>query len=221
MDRNFLKQNARQLGTVLSNFQLDKFETYQKELLSWNKKFNLVSEKSAQEIVDRHFLDSLTALRFIEKKNARMLDIGSGAGFPGVPLKIALPSLELILMESNRKKVSFLKHIIRELSLEQTSVAHCRAEEALKTGLWQESFDIIICRAAFHLPELLRLSAFFLAEKGFFIALKGEDVKTELSRCVNKTTAHKLFELFQYDINTYPQGKKGKIIVGNKALSTF
>ena len=112
-----LGQFTRELGIELSTLQMEQFDLYQKELLQWNAKTNLISEKSAQEIVSRHFLDSLTALQFIDNYTARIIDIGSGAGFPGIPLKIARPNLQLYLMESNRKKVSFLKHIIRLLNL--------------------------------------------------------------------------------------------------------
>ena len=104
MDKDFLKQSAEHFGISLNDAQLDKFSIYHKELLNWNEKINLVSKKASKDLVVRHFLDSLTAARFIDKPNARVFDIGSGAGFPGIPLKIARPSLEVYLLESNRKK---------------------------------------------------------------------------------------------------------------------
>ncbi|NTW78393.1 MAG: 16S rRNA (guanine(527)-N(7))-methyltransferase RsmG, partial [Syntrophaceae bacterium] len=87
---------------------MGQFDVYRRELLKWNEKTNLISEKSAKEIESRHFLDSLTALDFIGAENSRIIDIGCGAGFPGIPLKIACGSLQLYLVETNRKKVSFL-----------------------------------------------------------------------------------------------------------------
>jgi len=216
MNKDSFKYNAQQMGIALSDTQLHKFDIYQRELLTWNLKINLISEKSAQEIATRHFLDSLTALQFIDKQNARVLDIGSGAGFPGIPLKIALPTLKLYLMESNRKKVSFLKHIIRELYLEETFIVHNRAEHVIKNKNWQEIFDIVVSRAAFHLPEFISFSTFFLTANGKFIALKGNDVEAEFSQCVKKTTVTGLFELFQHDTITYTHDKKRKIIVGKK-----
>ncbi|MEQ8160948.1 MAG: 16S rRNA (guanine(527)-N(7))-methyltransferase RsmG, partial [Smithellaceae bacterium] len=96
------------------------FDIYRRELLKWNEKTNLISDKSAGEIESRHFLDSLTALKFIGSENSRIIDIGCGAGFPGIPLKIASPALQLYLVETNRKKVSFLKHIVRLLNLTDT-----------------------------------------------------------------------------------------------------
>jgi len=216
MDKVFLKQNAGHLGITLDDAQLDKFCIYHKELLNWNEKINLVSEQSAKNITARHFLDSLTALRFIDKQNARVLDIGSGAGFPGIPLKIARPSLEVYLLESNRKKTSFLKYIVRELHLDKVVVIHDRAEHLMKNDTWKESFDLVVSRAAFHLEEFVKFCAFFLVGEGQFIALKGESVEPEFSQCVKNATTANLFQLLQHDTDVYPQGKKGKIIVGKR-----
>ncbi len=169
-----LRQATRELGIELSSFQMEQFDLYQKELLLWNAKTNLISEKSAQEIASRHFLDSLTALQFIDNQRARIIDIGSGAGFPGIPLKIACPDLQLYLLESNRKKVSFLKHIIRLLNFTETVVLHDRVENLIKDNKWKDFFDVVISRAAFKLPEFLSLGAFFLVPQGTLIALKGQ-----------------------------------------------
>jgi 16S rRNA (guanine527-N7)-methyltransferase len=161
-----LGQTTRELGIELSTLQMEEFDLYQKALLQWNAKTNLISEKSAEEIVSRHFLDSLTALQFIDNRRARIIDIGSGAGFPGIPLKIACPDLQPYLLESNRKKVSFLKHIIRLLNFTETVVLHERAENLIKNNKWKYFFDVVISRAAFKLPEFLSLGAFFLLHKG-------------------------------------------------------
>jgi 16S rRNA (guanine527-N7)-methyltransferase len=211
-----LGQAAREFGIELSTPQLEQFDLYQKELLQWNAKTNLISEKSAQEIVSRHFLDSLTALHFIDNQSARIIDIGSGAGFPGLPLKIARPNLQLYLMESNRKKVSFLKHILRLLNLTETFVLHERAENLIKNNKWKDFFDVVISRATFKLPEFLSLGVFFLAPQGTLIALKGLDIDSEFSACVKSTTASYFSELFQHDV-IYPlRGIQHKIIVGKK-----
>jgi 16S rRNA (guanine527-N7)-methyltransferase len=211
-----LGQAARELGIELSPLQMEQFDLYQKELLQWNAKTNLISEKSAQEIVSRHFLDSLTALQFIDNHAARIIDIGSGAGFPGIPLKIACPDLQLYLMESNRKKVSFLKHIIRLLNFTETVVLHERAENLIKNNKWKDFFDVVISRAAFKLPEFLSLGAFFLTPQGTLIALKGRDVDSEFLTCVKNATASYFDELFQYDINSPLRDTQHKIIVGKK-----
>ncbi|MGD0021250.1 MAG: 16S rRNA (guanine(527)-N(7))-methyltransferase RsmG [Smithellaceae bacterium] len=211
-----LGQAARELGIELNTFQMEQFDLYQKELLLWNAKTNLISEKTAQEIVSRHFLDSLTALHFINNQRARIIDIGSGAGFPGLPLKIARPNLQLYLMESNRKKVSFLKHILRLLNLTETFVLHERAENLIKNNKWKDFFDVVISRATFKLPEFLSLGAFFLAPQGTLIALKGQDIDSEFSACVKSATASYFSELFQHDVFSPFRGIQHKIIVGKK-----
>jgi 16S rRNA (guanine527-N7)-methyltransferase len=127
-----LSKNSPQLGIKLNKQQLALFDVYKNELLQWNAKTNLISENSSREIITRHFLDSLSALQFIQKPAARLIDVGCGAGFPGLPLKIALPSLQVYLLETNRKKVSFLKHIIRLLNLSQAFVFHDRVENIIK-----------------------------------------------------------------------------------------
>jgi 16S rRNA (guanine527-N7)-methyltransferase len=211
-----LKQKARKLGTDLNEFQLTQFDIYQKELLKWNAKTNLISEKSSQEIVSRHFLDSLTALQFIDNPQALIVDIGCGAGFPGIPLKIASPGLQLYLLETNRKKVSFLKHIVRLLNLAATEVLHERVENIMTDKQWKYFFDCIISRAAFKLPDLLAYGAFFLKPGGKLIALKGDDIAAEVSQCKPLLNQCYIAELFQYDIDNAFTGTPRKIIIGEK-----
>jgi 16S rRNA (guanine527-N7)-methyltransferase len=211
-----LLQNARHLGVELSEQQLAQFDVYKNELLQWNAKTNLISENSAQEIITRHFLDSLTALQFIHKPNARMVDVGCGAGFPGLPLKIALPTLELYLLETNRKKVSFLKHMIRLLNLSTTVVLHDRTENIIKTDTWKEKFDVLISRATFKLSELLPQGEYFLVRGGNLIALKGPNVEEELTQCTSGTEQYKISQFIQHDINVPFLDAHRKIIIGVK-----
>ena len=209
----FLFQNAQYLGIELNEQQLAQFEIYKNELLQWNAKTNLISENSAQEIITRHFLDSLTALQFIDTPAARMIDVGCGAGFPGLPLKIALPSLELYLLETNRKKVSFLKHVIRLLNLSTVVVLHERVENIIKTDTWKEKFDVLISRAAFKLSELLPQGEYFLTLGGKLIALKGPNVEEELGQCSCGTDQCKIPQLIQHDVNVPFLEARRKIII--------
>ena len=211
-----LLQNARHLGVELSEQQLAQFDIYKNELLQWNAKTNLISENSAQEIITRHFLDSLSALQFIHNPNARMVDVGCGAGFPGLPLKIALPTLELYLLETNRKKVSFLKHMIRLLNLSTTVVLHDRTENIITTDTWKGKFDVLISRAAFKLSELLPQGEYFLVRGGNLIALKGPNVEEELTQCTSGTEQYKISQFIQYDINVPFLDAHRKIIIGKK-----
>lgn len=211
-----LGKNAQLLGIELGDTQLAQFDVYKNELLQWNAKTNLISENSSQDIITRHFLDSLTAMQFIQKPNARIIDVGCGAGFPGLPLKIALPSLEIYLLETNRKKVSFLKHIIRLLNLSKAVVLHDRVENIIKTDSWNEKFDILISRAAFKLSELLPQGEFFLASGGELIALKGPNVDDELAQCSSIIHQYKISQFIQYDINVSFLEARRKIIIGKK-----
>lgn len=211
-----LHEGAKLLGIELSDAQLALFDRYQSELLQWNARINLISENTAGEIVTRHFLDSLSAVQFITNPNARMVDIGCGAGFPGIPLKIALPSIQLYLLETNRKKVSFLKHIIRSLKLDHTQTLHDRTENVVRTDSWKEKFDIVISRAAFKLLDLLPLGDYFLAPDGLLITLKGPDVATELEAALTGRNASKIHQVFHHDINMPLLGPPRKIIIFQK-----
>jgi 16S rRNA (guanine527-N7)-methyltransferase len=218
MDQEILSllQNAQHLGIKLNEQQLAQFDVYKNELLQWNAKTNLISENSSCEIIARHFLDSLTALQFIHKPNARMVDVGCGAGFPGLPLKIALPSLQLYLLETNRKKVSFLKHMIRLLNLSHAVVLHDRTENIIKTDTWKEKFDVLISRAAFKLSELLPQGEYFLARGGKLIALKGPNVDEEITQCSSGTDQYKISQFIQHDINVPFLEAQRKIIIWDK-----
>lgn len=211
-----LQQGAGLLGIDLNEKQLALFDLYQSELLKWNAKTNLISEKTASEIITRHFLDSLTAAKFITNPAGRMLDIGCGAGFPGIPLKIAMPSIQLYLLETNRKKVSFLKHIIRFLKLDQTQTIHERAENIIRTENWRDMFDIVISRAALKLPDLLGLGRYFLVPEGLLITLKGKDVAQELTMALATGNASKIYKTYQHDISFPFLGPLRKIIIFQK-----
>ena len=144
------------------------------ELLVWNNKFNLFSTKSDRDIIIKHFIDSLTLLPYIKYETSRVLDIGSGAGFPGIPLKIALNSLKVFLLESSRKKSSFLKHVIRSLRLTDAAVINNRTEFLMEDDTYRDYFQVVTSRATVKLPEFLQLGAFFLAPEGLLIAMKGK-----------------------------------------------
>jgi 16S rRNA (guanine527-N7)-methyltransferase len=214
-----LQQEAQRMGIELNNQQLTQFDIYQREILKWNAGANLISENSSSEIISRHFLDSLTALKFIARQGARIADLGCGAGLPGIPLKIASQGLQLYLIETNRKKVSFLKNIIRLLALPDTFVLHERTENLLKDSHWKNFFDIVISRAAFKLPAFLPFGAYFLVPEGKLIALKSSNIAGEFSQAAMITARYGFSQFFQYDINEDFLGIPRKIIVGEKIKS--
>ncbi len=211
-----LSNKARRMNIELSNTQLTQFDIYKNDLLEWNAKTNLISENSSHEIITRHFLDSLTALRYIPKPSARMLDVGCGAGFPGIPLKIAQPRLELCLLEANRKKVSFLKHVVRILNLASVTIVHDRIEHVIRKNLTAEKFDVVISRATFKLFELCSLGKYFLVPEGEIIALKGPHVDEEIKSCFNAKNQYKISQLIQHDIEADFLEAPRKIIIIKK-----
>jgi 16S rRNA (guanine527-N7)-methyltransferase len=180
--RHTLSEGAAAVGVPLGNAELDLFALYHRELLLWNRRINLVSEQTSREIVVRHFVDSLTPAPWIEKPDGLLIDIGSGAGFPGIPLRIALPGLQLTLVESLRKKTSFLAHIVRTLCLDHVAIIRERVEALIGEPACAGSFDTLLSRAAFKLPELLRMASFFLKPGGLLIALKGPDPQAEIDQ---------------------------------------
>jgi 16S rRNA (guanine527-N7)-methyltransferase len=175
-----LSEGAAAVGVPLGKAELDLFALYHRELLLWNRRINLISERTSQEIVIRHFVDSLTAAPWIERPEGLLIDIGSGGGFPGIPLRIALPGLKLTLVESSRKKTSFLAHIVRTLGLDNVAIIRERIDTLIGEAACAGAFDTVISRAVFKLPELLRMASFFLKPEGLLIALKGPDPQAEM-----------------------------------------
>jgi 16S rRNA (guanine527-N7)-methyltransferase len=183
MDETLIKtlsDGAAAIGVRLGAAELDLFSAYHREILLWNQRINLVSERSSREIVVRHFLDSLTPATFLDRPEGALIDLGSGGGFPGIPLRIALPGLQLSLVEALRKKSSFLSQIVRILGLGGVQVIRERVEELTASEELSHRFDAVISRAAFKLPDLVRIAALFLKPGGQLIAMKGPDPREEM-----------------------------------------
>jgi 16S rRNA (guanine527-N7)-methyltransferase len=163
------------LGWELSPEQLQAFEWYEKELLEWNERFNLTAIRSPEGVRAKHFLDSITcALVMNGKRAGSLIDIGTGAGFPGIPLKIMLPQLKLTLVESIGKKADFCKHVVERLKLEGTAVVQSRAEEIGQDKLHRERYDWAVARAVANLNILAEYLLPLVKVGGAMIAQKGE-----------------------------------------------
>ena len=177
-----LKKGADDGGLSLSEKQLELFFMFAKELLKANEETNLTRITRPEEVVEKHFLDSLTPLfdcDFCE--GARVIDIGSGAGFPGIPIKIARPDLDILMVDSGGKKVGFVNSVIEGLGLDGICCIQARAEElALTKKDFREGFDIALSRAVAALPALCELCLPFVRVGGQFIALKGQNGEAEL-----------------------------------------
>ncbi|MCD1147903.1 16S rRNA (guanine(527)-N(7))-methyltransferase RsmG [Peptoniphilus sp. KCTC 25270] len=157
------------------------FDIYTKLLLEWNEKMNLTRITEPEEIQIKHFLDSLTPflLPFIEE-GSKVIDLGTGAGFPGVPMALVEPNLEMTLMDSLGKRIKFLQEVIDTLEMENTVAIHGRAEEMARKPEYREQYDICISRAVARLNVLAEYCLPFVKVGGYFIAMKAEDAKAEV-----------------------------------------
>jgi len=182
-----LIEGAGKLGIKLNSRQVKQFELYYQELIEWNKKINLTAITDYSSVQVKHFLDSLTITlalpeEEVEKPDFNIIDIGTGAGFPGVPLKILFPQPRLVLIEPTTKKTAFLHHIIRKLELENVEVLNSRAEEAAHLPAYREQFALVLSRAVALLPTLVELTLPFCRIGGRFIAQKKGEIDQEVNR---------------------------------------
>lgn len=171
-DQEFLAA-AEALAVPLTGEQAGLFDRYEALLRTWSGRVRLVSRGDRDRIRERHFIDSLRVTPFLPRGKISLLDLGSGAGFPGVPVKIARPEVKVVLLESARMKGLFLNHLAGELGLEGLSVLTERAEAACERAEHRGRYDIVTARAVGSLPVLWRLSSGFLKKDGELLALKG------------------------------------------------
>ena len=180
-----LFEGAKRLGLHLTPEQLQKFEVYYRELTDWNTKINLTSVTGYKEVQITHFLDSLTVILDYPSpqtdKHLRVIDVGTGAGFPGIPLRIILPQIRLVLLEATDKKVEFLRHIIAKLELDNVEIARGRAEEVAHDDIYREKFDVVVSRALAPLNTLAELTLPFCTVGGRLIAQKKGDISQEMN----------------------------------------
>jgi len=181
------QKRAKQAGLELVGDQIEKFLLFLQELKEWNRKFNLTAINDEEEILVKHFIDSLSCLLGVPSKifqNIRkIIDIGSGAGFPGIPLKIYQPRFDITLLEATRKKVEFLRYISRKLGFERSlEVIHGRAEEYGRNGEYREKYDLAVSRAVSNLAILAEYCLPFVKIGGIFISQKGREITGELQK---------------------------------------
>lgn len=183
-----LKEKAAPLGVVLTASQLVCFERYAELLLEWSTRMNLTAIKDNEGIAVKHFLDSIMLTHTVDiSKGARLIDVGSGAGFPGVPVKIMREDISLTLADSTNKRVTFLTALLKELSLNGERV-HARAEELGNNKLYREQYDVATARAVAHLRELAEYCLPFVKAGGVFAALKSGQIQTELDEAKRAIT---------------------------------
>lgn len=177
---DFIKK-CEKIGITLSEKQISQFMTYYDLLVEWNSFMNLTAITEFNEVIDKHFIDSLAICEYVDFKNGdSLIDIGTGAGFPGIPLKIVFPELRITLLDSLNKRIKFLDTVIESLELENVETIHGRAEDFAKQQSYREKYDFVISRAVANLATLSELCIPFAKEDKYFISYKAEKCNEEL-----------------------------------------
>lgn len=176
-----MKQYAKKIGIVLEEEQIEQFYQYEKLLLIWNEKINLTAITKPEEIILKHFIDSMTIAKYIGA-NKTLVDVGTGAGFPGIPLKIIRKDIQITLLDSLNKRVQFLNEIIKQLELKELETIHGRVEEFGKNKKYREKFDYATSRAVANLTTLSEYLLPLVKIEGKCICMKGSTVKEEIDQ---------------------------------------
>ena len=214
-----LKQKLNEFNIEISDYQLEKFNRYMKLLLEWNEKVNLTAIVEPDEVKIKHFLDSLTVLKYIKNED-KVIDIGTGAGFPGIPLKIMEPDTKITLLDSLNKRINFLNIVIEELGLKNIEAIHGRAEEFARNKLYREKYDVAVSRAVANLSTLTEYMLPFVKVGGRCICMKGANVKEELDKAKNaiQELGGKIEKIDNFSLSNNDNGRN--IIIIKKVKET-
>lgn len=207
--------NVKDLGLTLNDTQLNQFEMYYNFLIAENKKYNLTAITDEKEVYFKHFYDSLTLVKTnLIKEGISLCDIGSGAGFPSIPIKILFPSIKVTIIESQTKKTQFLKQLINHLKLDNVDIINTRAEDYAHTAY----FDIVTARAVAHLSILNELCMPFVKKGGYFIAMKGS-YQEELEHSKNgiKILGGKLENVISFEL-PHQMGERHLILIKKEKM---
>ena len=213
-----LNAGAIKLGLHLNPGQLEQFYIYYQELLDWNQRVNLTAITDYEEVQIKHFLDALTVTlawqQPITRGNLHLIDVGTGAGIPGLPLKILFPNINLVLLDSVTKKAAFLYHLKGKLGLDDVEIIVGRAEAIAHEPRYREKFDIVLSRGVAPLPTLVELTLPFCAIGGSFIAQKKGAINSEISRATRaiSTLGGNLQEVKRIDLPEFTDGRQLVII---------
>lgn len=200
---DLLKEKAAVYGVELDEIALKRFDIYAKLLVEWNEKINLTAITDPEGIVIKHFVDSLTIFSAVDiPEKVKIIDVGTGAGFPGIPMLIARPDLNITLMDSTNKRLNVIRDILDKIGL-SANVVHSRAEEAGKSKEFRESYDFATARAVSNLRDLSEYCLPFVKVGGAFVSMKGAKAEEEIEEAIKairtlggKVKDNKTFELF-------------------------
>lgn len=179
--KKLLQEGSIELGAQIEEKQIHQLLKYKDILLEWNQKMNLTAIKEEREVIIKHFLDSISCVKIEQlRNNGKLIDVGTGAGFPGIPLKVIFPQLKLTLLDSLNKRINFLKEICLQLQLEEVEFIHGRAEDYGQEKRYRESYDYAVARAVAPLNILVEYCLPFVKVGGYFICQKGKALQEEL-----------------------------------------
>ncbi len=216
---DLLKKEIENLGIEVDSYAIERFDSYAERLIRWNEHVNLTSITDPDEIVIKHFIDSLALLKYVDiPSHASVIDVGTGAGFPGMPVLIAKPSVEMTFIDSLRKRLGFIKDVLRINGLVAT-VHHTRAEDAGRDSSYREQFDFATARAVAPLNVLCEYCLPLVKIGGSFVALKGANADQEISEAAYaiELLGGKLEENHTF---TLPNGDKRSIVIIKKISQT-
>lgn len=182
---NYLKQCAKQLNIDITEEQLEQFHLYYDMLIEKNKVMNLTAIIDKKEVMIKHFLDSIAVLKYMDLTDEKIIDIGTGAGFPGIPIKIIRPELELTLLDSLNKRINFLNEVVSKLHLQGVNAIHGRAEDYAHDRKYRGQFDVSVSRAVANLSTLSEYCIPFVKIGGYFISYKSGNMEEELENSKN------------------------------------
>jgi 16S rRNA (guanine(527)-N(7))-methyltransferase GidB len=179
--KEFLIENLQKIDIILEEEKIQQFITYYDILVEWNKVMNLTGITEFEEVVIKHFVDSLSLIKAVNPtKIQSVIDIGTGAGFPGIPLKIVYPNLEVVLLDSLNKRIKFLNTVIEKLHLSNIRCIHGRAEDFSRKAEYREQFDLCVSRAVANLASLSEYCIPYVKKAGMFISYKSGKIESEL-----------------------------------------
>ena len=220
MFKDILKEQAALSGIELSSNQIDSLEKYYKLLIEWNEKMNLTALTEPHDVALKHFCDSILLLKYADiPQNSRLIDVGTGAGFPSVPIKIVRPDIRLCLLDSLNKRLVFLQEVVDKLGLQDVTIVHSRAEDGAKKAVLREKFDFATSRAVAQLNVLSEYCLPYVKVGGAFLSMKGKYSEEEIA---NAKSVIKLLGGKTEKVDTYnlADGSERTIINVKKVSTT-